>query len=58
MRGKLDTWDFQWTFASFIQNGMNILANVNLASNIGHGVREEPTRRMPAVPTIICQQKL
>jgi len=35
--GKIDTWDFQWTFASFIQNGMNILANVNLASNIGHG---------------------
>jgi hypothetical protein len=36
--GKIDTWDFQWAFASFIQNGMNILANVNLASNIGHGV--------------------
>ena len=34
---KIDTWDFQWAFASFIQNGMNILANVNLASNIGHG---------------------
>jgi hypothetical protein len=36
--GKIDTWDFQWAFASFIQNGMNILANVNLASNIGHGM--------------------
>ena len=36
--GKIDTWDFQWAFASFIQNGMNILANVNLATNIGHGV--------------------
>lgn len=35
--GKIDTWDFQWAFASFIQNGMNILANVNLASNIGQG---------------------
>jgi hypothetical protein len=35
---KLQSWAFQWTFASFIQNGMNILANVNLASNIGHGV--------------------
>ena len=34
---KLDAWDFQWTFASFIQNGMNIMANVNLVSNIGHG---------------------
>jgi hypothetical protein len=35
--GKMNTWDFQWTFANFIQNGMNIMANVNLVSNIGHG---------------------
>ncbi|WP_293125599.1 glycosyltransferase family 2 protein [Microcoleus sp. bin38.metabat.b11b12b14.051] len=35
--GKIDTWDFQWAFASFIQSGLNILSNVNLASNIGHG---------------------
>ena len=34
---KLDAWDYQWAFASFIQNGMNIMANVNLVSNIGHG---------------------
>jgi len=36
--GKLNAWDFQWTFAIFIQNGMNIIANVNLVSNIGHGL--------------------
>jgi len=41
--GKLDAWDFQLTFASFIQNGMNILANVNLVSNIGHGTRATNT---------------
>ncbi|NQE37119.1 hypothetical protein [Microcoleus asticus] len=35
---KLQRWAYQWTFANLIQNGMNILANVNLASNIGHGV--------------------
>lgn len=34
---KLKSWAFQWTFASFIQNGLNILANGNLVSNIGHG---------------------
>jgi hypothetical protein len=34
---NIDTWDFQWTFASFIQNGLNVLSNVNLAANIGHG---------------------
>ena len=36
--GKLQSWAYQWTFASFIQSGMNILANVNLACNIGHGM--------------------
>ena len=41
--GKLDAWDFQFTFASFIQNGMNILANVNLVSNIGHGTSASNT---------------
>ncbi|MEG4943299.1 glycosyltransferase family 2 protein [Microcoleus sp. F4-D5] len=53
--GKIDTWDFQWAFASFIQNGMNILANVNLASNIGHGAggthtgdASSPYNNMPA----------
>ncbi len=32
---KIDTWDFQWTFACWIQNGLTILPNVNLVSNIG-----------------------
>jgi hypothetical protein len=40
---KLEAWDFQFTFASFIQNGMNILANVNLVSNIGHGTKATNT---------------
>jgi hypothetical protein len=40
---KLDAWDYQWTFASFIQNGMNIIANVNLVSNIGYGTRATNT---------------
>ena len=35
--GKLDTWDFQWAFASFIQNGLNIISQTNLVSNIGYG---------------------
>ncbi len=30
-----DTWDYQWTFACWIQNGLTILPQVNLISNIG-----------------------
>ena len=32
-----DTWDFPWTFANWIHNGLSILPNVNLVSNIGFG---------------------
>jgi hypothetical protein len=32
---RLDTWDYQWTFACWIHNGLTILPNVNLVSNIG-----------------------
>lgn len=33
--GKIDTWDYQWTFACWIHNGLSILPNVNMVSNIG-----------------------
>lgn len=31
----LDTWDYQWTYACFSQNGLAIEPNDNLISNIG-----------------------
>jgi hypothetical protein len=34
-QGNIDTWDFSWTLASWMQNGLTILPNVNLVSNIG-----------------------
>jgi hypothetical protein len=33
----VDTWDYQWTLACWLQNGLSILPNVNLVSNIGFG---------------------
>lgn len=35
--GKLDTWDYQWTFACLMRRAMCILPAVNLISNIGFG---------------------
>ena len=35
--GKIDTWDYQWVFACWIQNGLTVLPNINLISNIGFG---------------------
>jgi len=35
--GDPTVWDYRWTFACWIQNGLTILPNVNLVSNIGFG---------------------
>ncbi|AVQ70665.1 MULTISPECIES: glycosyltransferase family 2 protein [Microcystis] len=34
---KNDSWAYRWTFSCWIQNGLTILPNVNLVSNIGFG---------------------
>jgi hypothetical protein len=35
--GGIDTWDYQWVFACWIHNGLIVLPNLNLISNIGFG---------------------
>ena len=34
---QIVTWDYQWTFAMWSNNGLAILPNVNLVSNVGFG---------------------
>jgi hypothetical protein len=42
---KVDSWDYGWIFACWIQNGLTILPNVNLVSNIGFGADATHTSR-------------
>lgn len=35
--GLIDSWAVRWTFACWVQNGLSILSNTNLISNIGFG---------------------
>jgi hypothetical protein len=35
--GKIDTWDYQWTFACWLQRRHTVLPNRNLVVNIGFG---------------------
>ncbi len=35
--GKIDTWDYQWTFSRLINCGLAITPKANLISNIGFG---------------------
>lgn len=43
--GKIDTWDYQWGFANWINKRVGILPSVNLISNIGFGPQATHTRR-------------
>lgn len=35
--GRIDTWDYQWTFACWMNRGLSVMPAVNLVSNIGFG---------------------
>lgn len=48
--GKINTWDFQWTFTVWSRGGISILPNHNLVINIGFGEN--------ATHTIITHRKL
>ena len=34
-KGRIDTWDYQWTFTCWAQRGLTILPECNLVTNIG-----------------------
>ena len=40
---EIDTWDFQWMLACWRQNGLTVLPDVNLISNIGFDSRATHT---------------
>lgn len=53
---KIDTWDYQWAFCCWVQNGLSVLPKVNLVSNIGLGIesththKDSPLANMPVLP--------
>jgi hypothetical protein len=54
-RGEIDTWDYQWQYATWSQHGLTVLPSVNLVSNIGFGAAAthtvDPLSRWANVPT-------
>jgi len=42
--GKIDTWNYQWKFSCFVQDGLSILPSKNLVKNIGFGQNATHTR--------------
>ncbi|MGE0883131.1 MAG: glycosyltransferase family 2 protein [Blastocatellales bacterium] len=43
--GRIDTWDYQWTYACWQQGGLTALPRTNLISNIGFGADATHTKR-------------
>ena len=42
-RGGIDTWDYQWVFANWVNGRLSVVPAVNLISNIGFGVNATHT---------------
>jgi hypothetical protein len=43
-QGKVDTWDYQYVFAFWLNGGVSVNPNVNLISNIGFGKNATHTK--------------
>ena len=43
--GEIDTWDYQWTFACWNQNGLSVVPSVNLVSNLGFSKESTHTNK-------------
>ena len=41
---NIDTWDYQWTFSIWENNGISILPLANLVKNIGFGINATNTK--------------
>lgn len=42
--GGIDSWAYPWTFSCWMRNGLTILPNVNLVSNLGFGMNATHTK--------------
>ncbi len=53
--GEVDTWDAQWLFTCWSQNGLSIQPNTNLITNIGYGIdaahTKDPDHHLANLPT-------
>jgi hypothetical protein len=48
--GAIDTWDYQWYFARFFQNGLVAVPSVNMVANLGF--RSDATHTPEAMPKV------
>lgn len=61
-KGKIDTWDYQWTHACWKNSGLTCLPRFNLVSNIGFGEQathtSDASSKFANLPTYSLKQPL
>jgi hypothetical protein len=55
-QGKIDTWDYQWQFASRLNGRISVMPNMNLVSNIGFGTGATHTTGQNAFTNLPIKQ--
>lgn len=57
--GKVDTWDYQWSFAQLVHSGLSVVPAVNLISNVGFNSNATHTVNsrtlFAGLPTMPCR---
>jgi hypothetical protein len=53
--GVLDSWGYIWTYTCWFQNGLTIIPNSNLISNIGYGTNATHTLQMDSLANLPTQ---
>jgi cephalosporin hydroxylase/Flp pilus assembly protein TadD len=56
--GGFSIWDYRWTFACWIHQGLSILPNVNLVSNIGFGAEATHTKRVSRLANMQTEEMI
>tara|TARA_B110000046_G_scaffold62680_1_gene70203 strand:- start:10925 stop:11878 length:954 start_codon:yes stop_codon:yes gene_type:complete len=57
-QGKIDTWDYQWNYTVLSNNGLSVLPNINLISNIGFGDDATHTKSLESINSNIPRFEL
>ncbi len=54
--GMIDTWDCQWVFSLWAQNGLSVTPNVNLVTNLGFGADSTHTSQRSPLASLPIEE--
>ncbi len=58
IQGRVDAWDYRWTFACWKNHGLSVVPNKNLVSNIGFGDDATHTKNISSPQNSVPTQSI